>query len=239
VAGPQGLDLTMDIGTFALNIGAALLMGTAIGLERQYHQHTAGLRTNALVCLGSALFVSLAPMIDHESSPSRIAAQVVSGIGFLCGGVILREGLNVRGMNTAATLWCSAAIGTLAGSGFLLQGAVGTAAILLVHLSLRPVVRKLEAFSKTAVEVETLYRMRVVCERHHEGVVRMIFMRHINSRPNMTVQGLSTEDTEHADKAAVVAEIFSSERDDKCMNDMVSRLSIEPGVSAVSWEKTR
>src|SRR5262245_50173167 len=98
-------------------------MGVAIGLERQFRQHTAGLRTNALVCVGAALFVSLSRFISPDTSPTRVAAQVVSGIGFLGGGVILREGFNVRGMNTAATLWCSAAVGTLAGAGLLIQGA--------------------------------------------------------------------------------------------------------------------
>src|SRR3974377_1721040 len=95
--------------SFVLGIGAALAMGLAIGVERQLGQHPAGLRTNALVCVGAALFVSLSRLMDHEASPTRIAAQVVSGIGFLGGGVILREGLNVKGMTTAATIWCSAA----------------------------------------------------------------------------------------------------------------------------------
>src|ERR1700722_15434038 len=98
----------MDSSTFALRIGFALLLGALIGLERQWRQHTAGLRTNTLVCLGAALFVSLAPLIGQPSESTRDAAQVVSGIGFLGGGVILREGFTVRGMNTAATLWCSA-----------------------------------------------------------------------------------------------------------------------------------
>ena len=97
----------MEFVTFALNTGTALLLGMAIGLERQYRQHTAGLRTNTLVCLGAALFVSLPTFLPGESSPTRIAAQVVSGIGFLGGGVILREGLNVRGLATAATMWAT------------------------------------------------------------------------------------------------------------------------------------
>jgi putative Mg2+ transporter-C (MgtC) family protein len=88
----------MPLLSFTLNIGAALLMGMVIGLERQFRQHPAGLRTNTLVCVGAALFVSVGLLIDHESSPTRVAAQVVSGIGFLGGGVILREGFNVRGM---------------------------------------------------------------------------------------------------------------------------------------------
>src|SRR5690348_3454172 len=99
--------------SFVGNIAAALFMGMAIGLERQYRQHNAGLRTNTLVALGAALFVSLSILMDDTNSPTRIASYIVSGLGFLGGGVILRDGLNVKGLNTAASLWCSGAVGTL------------------------------------------------------------------------------------------------------------------------------
>ena len=223
--------------SFVWHIVAALLMGGAIGLERQFRQHTAGLRTNALVCVGAALFVSLSRMIDHEGSPTRIAAQVVSGIGFLGGGVILREGFNVRGMNTAATLWCSGAVGTLAGSGFVPHAAIGTLAVLFVHLGLRPVVRIIDARSKTAQDVDTLYRVRVVCQEQNEGVIRLILLRHVNAGVSMSMQGISRHDTERSDQTAVVAEIYSTVRNDKYLNDLVSRISIEPSVSSVSWER--
>src|SRR6266403_2205956 len=108
----------MDPLLYAANIAVAFLLGLAIGLERELRHHEAGLRTNALVALGAALFVSLARLYDHEGSPTRVAGQVVSGIGFLAGGVIIRDGFSVKGLTTAATLWCTAAVGTLAGSGF-------------------------------------------------------------------------------------------------------------------------
>src|SRR5262245_28054278 len=101
---------------FLLHAGAAALMGTAIGLERQWGQHSAGLRTNALVAFGAALFVSLPGLLGGTPTASHLAGQVVTGVGFLGGGVILREGLTIRGLNTAATLWCSAAVGALAGA---------------------------------------------------------------------------------------------------------------------------
>jgi putative Mg2+ transporter-C (MgtC) family protein len=85
--------------------------------------------------------------------------------------------------------------------------------------------------------VETLYRVTVTCGEREEGVVRAVLMRHVNSQPGMTIQGLATQDAEQAGKAVVVAEVFSGERNDKYLNDLVSRLSIEPGVSAVRWER--
>ena len=98
-------------------IAMALGLGVIIGFERQWHRRPADLRTNALVAIGSASFVLISALMNEENSPTRIAAQVASGIGFLGAGVILREGLSVRGLNTAATLWCSAAVGSLAGLG--------------------------------------------------------------------------------------------------------------------------
>jgi putative Mg2+ transporter-C (MgtC) family protein len=227
----------MEIATFVMNIGAALAMGMAIGLEREFRQHAAGLRTNTLICLGAALFVSVSLAVERDSSPSRVAGQVVTGIGFLGAGVILREGLNIRGLATAATMWCSAAVGTVAGLGFLLEGAIGTVAVLLVNLTLRPLVRKIEAHTKGTGEVETVYRMRVICQRQDAALIRTIFLRHVNAQPGMTVQGISTEDTDQSDQAVVQVEIFSSERNDKYLNDLVSRISVEPCVSRVSWDK--
>jgi putative Mg2+ transporter-C (MgtC) family protein len=225
--------------TFALDIGAAALMGVAIGLERQFGQHPAGLRTNALVCLGAALFVSLARITEQGAAPTRVAAQVVSGIGFLGGGVILREGLTVRGMNTAATLWCSAAVGALAGAGLLLPALIGTAAVLTLHLALRPLAQRIDARMKQAVGVETAYRVKVVCGRRQEAVIRSIFMRHINAQPHMVLQGIATQDVGPADQAAVEADVYSSQRNDRYMEEVVARMSIEPTVTAVNWERVR
>ena len=121
---------------FAVNLAAAFALGALIGAERQRRQRMAGLRTNALVAIGAAMFVMLA-MPTWPAETMRVAAQVVSGIGFLGAGVIMREGLTVRGLNTAATLWCSAAVGTQSGSGQIRLAAVGTFAVLLANFGLR------------------------------------------------------------------------------------------------------
>ncbi|HLJ11058.1 MAG TPA: MgtC/SapB family protein [Planctomycetaceae bacterium] len=222
---------------FITHMATALALGTAIGLERQLRQHPAGLRTNALVSLGAALFVSLSQLIDQEGDRTRIAAQVVSGIGFLAGGVILREGFSVRGMNTAATMWCTAAIGSLAGGGFLLESTIGAGFVLLLHLTMRPIVNRIEEGRKSAGDVETHYRVQVVCPADQAAVVRTILMRHVNAQQHMTVQGLSTRDADQPGISCIAAEVFSTERNDRAMNDLVSRVGIEPNVTGISWEK--
>jgi putative Mg2+ transporter-C (MgtC) family protein len=150
--------LTLNIGYFAARAAVALVLGALVGLERQRRQRTAGLRTNALVALGAALFELFAVLLTGQAGvdPTRIAAYVVSGIGFLGAGVILRDGIHIRGINTAATIWCSAAVGVLAGAGYIPGAAIGTALILLAHLVLRPVAQRVDRLPASIdAEVET------------------------------------------------------------------------------------
>src|SRR5271157_1972252 len=125
-----------------LNLGSAVLLGGAIGLERQWRQRLAGLRTNALVALGAATFVIFESLFT-TGDPTRVAAQVVTGIGFLGAGIIFREGASIHGLNTAATLWCSAAIGVLCGAGAFKPALIATLFVVGVNLLLRTVVRKI------------------------------------------------------------------------------------------------
>ena len=115
-------------------------LGAAIGLEREYRRKAAGLRTNILIALGSALFTTLSIQIGREgSTPDRIAAQIVTGIGFLGAGAILRSGRNVHGMTTAATIWVNAAVGVACGAGQFAMASVATTITLAVLALLPPV----------------------------------------------------------------------------------------------------
>ena len=124
-----------------LRLFVAAALGAAIGFERELREREAGLRTHLLVCVGSALFTLVSAYgfsefigRDHTSfDPSRIAAQIVTGIGFLGAGAIIVRGISVRGLTTAATLWVVAAIGMAAGTGYY-PVAVGAAALVLVSL---------------------------------------------------------------------------------------------------------
>jgi putative Mg2+ transporter-C (MgtC) family protein len=160
----------MDVADFVFTIWAALLMGVAIGLERQARQNPAGLRTNALVCVGAALFVSLSVLMNDQDSPTRMVSYVVSGVGFLGGGISLRDGLNVKGIDTAATLWCSAAIGTLVGSGFVLHGLSATLTVLALNLVLRPLARRIDSFFRTATDI---METRCTCRSSTRGRERV------------------------------------------------------------------
>ena len=115
-------------------------LGAAIGLEREFRRKPAGLRTNILIALGSALFTILSISLGKETgTPDRVASQIVTGIGFLGGGAILRSRTSVHGMTTAATIWVNAAIGVAAGTGQFLLATVSTAVTLVVLAVLPPV----------------------------------------------------------------------------------------------------
>src|ERR1700692_3005937 len=118
----------------------AFVLGTLIGAERQYRQRSAGLRTNVLVAVGASAFVDLANRLTGADGSVRVIAYVVSGIGFLGAGVIMKDGMNVRGLNTAATLWASAAVGCCAGADLLAQAAALTVFVLAGNTLLRPLV---------------------------------------------------------------------------------------------------
>jgi len=224
----------MSIVEFALRLGVALALGAVVGLERQYRQRMAGLRTNVLVSVGAALFVMLSAL-SASGDPTRVAAQVVSGIGFLAGAVIFREGLSVRGLNTAATLWATAAVGTLAGFGALLQAAIGAIAILIANVALRPIVQRINRAPVDGTEVVTSYEVRAVCRQDVEDRVRQTMIGAVRSSA-LTLRAMYSEDIESTARVEVLADVAVTGRADVRLEKVVSRLGVESGVSAVSWK---
>jgi len=125
----------MDFQIFMMRVGAAFLAGFLIGLERELRHKKAGLRTNTLVAVGAAVYVliSLSLMNADFGATARIVGQVVTGIGFIGAGVIIHREADILGITTAATIWCSAAMGCLAATGMFKELAVCTAAVLFVN----------------------------------------------------------------------------------------------------------
>jgi putative Mg2+ transporter-C (MgtC) family protein len=147
-------------------LGAALVLSSLIGLERQLRQKSAGLRTHTLVGLGAALFMLISKygftdvLVSGQVvlDPSRVAAQIVSGIGFIGGGLIFVRRDIVRGLTTAAVVWVSAAVGAACGAGLPLLAAVVTAAHFLVLYGYPPLVRLVTGMSATSAVIRIRYR---------------------------------------------------------------------------------
>jgi putative Mg2+ transporter-C (MgtC) family protein len=221
---------------FAIRMSAALFLGAAIGLERQWRQRMTGLRTNGLVAVGAAMFIMMGGLISGDGSQGRVAAYVVSGIGFLGGGVILKDGFNIRGMNTAATLWCTAAVGTLAGLGHIGLAAMGTAGVLAANLILRPVAFLI---NRTPVEKkeehEILYRLRCTCRTADEANIRTMLIQNVGRSPLSLVAPHSLDD-ELLARVNVKAYLKAIGPKEEALEQIVTRLSLEAGVTAISWE---
>jgi putative Mg2+ transporter-C (MgtC) family protein len=224
---------TLSVADFALRLGAGVGCGALIGLERQWRARRAGLRTNALVAAGATLFVLYAAATP-DSSPTRVASYVVSGIGFLGAGVILREGVNVRGLNTAATLWCSAAIGVLAASGNLLFALIGTGTVIGLHVFGRPLGRLIDR-DNTDDEDESLqpYLVQVVCRPKEEKYARAQVIQYADSN-DLTLRGIHTG---HAgdDEITLTAHLLMNGDAPARLERLVAELSLQPGVRAVQW----
>ncbi|NGQ91908.1 MgtC/SapB family protein [Rhodobacter sp. HX-7-19] len=219
----------------AVNLGVAMTCGAVIGSERQVRQRMAGLRTNALVALGAAAFVVFSGLFPDEVSPTRVAAQIVSGIGFLGAGIIFRDGFNVHGLNTAATLWCSAAVGMMAGAGAWPYALLLTGMVVFVNLGLRPLVKWLKRKTKAGVPISRSFRVQVTCRPDQEADLRAMILRTltIGGLHLSEVAGRVAEGGEGVDLSATVS---GEGVTDEMLELAVQRLAAEPGLMRVRWE---
>jgi putative Mg2+ transporter-C (MgtC) family protein len=232
--------MVFDLASFgesALRLTVALVLGSAIGFERQWHQKMAGLRTNALVALGACGFVVFSGLVG-QGDPTRVAAQVVSGIGFLGAGIILRDGINVHGLNTAATLWCSAMVGTISGAGYVAQGLLAAGFVIGTNLLLRPLVRRVNRLSREAPDAETHYTVEIVTRAAEEAHVRSLLLREL-SNAGLGLRRLDSEDIEDSARVRVTAQAMVPKRNDAALEQIVGRLSLEPQVSGATWQVDR
>lgn len=208
----------------------AMVLGASVGAERQWRQRAAGLRTNTLVCLGAAAFVDLGTIVA-PAGPVSIIAYVVSGVGFLGAGAIIKDRGNITGLNTAATLWCSAAVGACAGAGETLSAAFVAALLISVNLALRPVSRFIDRRRAHRVE-NVIYRIKAVCERAHQLEIRALLLRAIAER-RLLLRNLRTEDLDDEDEVQISAEVEAELRDDAMIDAIADSLRANPAVTAV------
>lgn len=224
---------TLSLADFALRLAVGLGCGALIGLERQWRARMAGLRTNALVATGATLFV-LYSVATSDTSPTRVASYVVSGVGFLGGGVILREGFNVRGLNTAATLWCSAAVGVLAAAGHLLFALIATGTIVGTHLLGRPLGRLIDHDQHVEEdEGQQPYQLQLVCRPKSEKYARAQIVQRTSSN-DLTLRGIHTGRAAD-DNTTLTAYLLADGHAPARLEQLVAELSLQPGVYAVHW----
>lgn len=228
---------------FAIHLAVAAVLGAIIGLERQYTRHPAGILTNLIVCLSAYSFTAFSFLVNvHEIKDiTRVAAQVVTGIGFLGAGVILREGGNIRGLNTAATVWASGAVGILCCLDNMLYAVMVAAAIVLLHLVLHPLSHKLDKFRKydknDKNNEEALYRISVVCPEEQELEVRKEIMRIIKNEPDALLHTLETvNSSSDENNKKIRAYITTKTNDDSLIENLITKVGKNEGVISAGWK---
>lgn len=222
---------------FVGKIAWAFFLGTIIGIERQWRKCAAGLRTNVLVAIGAAIFMSMAEKIG-DTAPERIASYIVSGMSFLGAGVILKDGASIRGLNTAATLWGTAAIGAFCGLGFIIYPLFACAFIIGTHVLLRPVSEKIRLMSPVNLteHEEYRYKFTVLCDKDTESHIRTTFVQFIGSSNSLMLRSISNRNTSIPHKTMVNIEIISGKRQDRSMDKIASFLTLEKTIVSVKWE---
>lgn len=218
---------------FVIRIILALVLGSVIGLERQLTGHRAGIRINVLICMGTCLFL-LFPMMYQTEEVYRIASYIVSGVGFLCSGVIFKEQGQVSGINTAATLWCTAAIGILASTGKFVFAITATAILVISNLVLRPIAIKIPPIVESD-EQEKRYRISVVCSENAEIEVRSMLLNSNNCK-TLFLSNLESSDV-IGEKVEIYADFCSF---GKCKNtvmeQIVRKMLTHNAVTGAGWE---
>ena len=216
-----------------LSLGTAFVLGSLIGVERQLRQRNAGLRTLTLVAVGAAAFVNLGGRLLDAEGETRIISYVVSGIGFLGAGVIMKEGAQIRGLNTAATLWGSAAVGAFAGAGLLIEAAIVAAFVLGGNTLLRPVVNAINRRPISAEETEALYQVHVLCAPEFVSMARDLLYEELERShyPVREIEILS-EGEEVVELAAALVPTTARAED---LDAIVGHLDRHENIDSATW----
>jgi putative Mg2+ transporter-C (MgtC) family protein len=217
----------------AVCLVAAFAFGTLIGAERQYRQRSAGLRTNVLVALGAAAFVDFGMRVGGAAS-TQVMAYVVSGIGFLGAGAIMKEGVNVRGLNTAATLWCSAAVGAAAGAGLVVESALLTAFVIAGNTLLRPLVNRINRIPLDEEAGEATYEVRLSVSPQQADEAREALIEALE-KAQYPVADVETEERSD-DTVEIVATLVPTAVVPEELDGVIAALEKLPGVDHATWE---
>jgi putative Mg2+ transporter-C (MgtC) family protein len=216
-----------------VSLCAAFILGGLIGLERQYRQRTAGLRTNILVAIGAAIFVDAGNRLTGHDGAVHIMAYVVSGIGFLGAGVIMREEGNVRGINTAATLWASGAVGACAGADLILEACLATVFVLAANTLLRPVVSLINRQPLDTNAVEVTNSVYIITPKHAQKHALKQFIKTLEDAGYQTqdieVHQFGSEDVE------IQAVLTASAVDGHEMDKLIEKIAAQEFVNQAFW----
>ena len=219
----------MSLEQFIVYLLICFFLSFFIGIERQYRHRSVGLRTTILVAMGSYLFVSFSVLLNgYNIDVTRIAAQIVTGIGFLGAGVILKDGVKIRGLTTAATLWCTAAIGVLCASGFILEAISGTVIILFSNVFLRYVNKIVNQKSKYE---QTKEEFKVTITFSKDRIKELI--KDITSNTKFNINKLDVK------KNTIILNITFFKSEEKQITEFIDIINKKYEIEEYSYEKLK
>ena len=219
----------MSLEKFIVYLLICFFLSFFIGIERQYRHRSVGLRTTILVAIGSYLFVSFSVLLNgYNIDVTRIAAQIVTGIGFLGAGVILKDGVKIRGLTTAATLWCTASIGVLCASGFILEAISGTVIILFSNVFLRYVNKIVNQKSKYE---QTKEEFKVTITFSKDRIKELI--KDITSNTKFNINKLDVK------KNTIILNITFFKSEEKQITEFIDIINKKYEIEEYSYEKLK
>ncbi len=235
----QILEIT-TISGFSLRLVIAIILGFIVGLERQWTKHQAGILTNVIVCVGAYSYSAFSYIANQENiDVTRIAAQVVCGIGFLGAGLILRDGTNVKGLSTAATIWTTAAIGVLCTLPNIIFSIIVAVAIVILHLVLHPlssfINRKRQYDKDKERKVECLYKISIKCTEESESDVRSSLVKTIRNKNGVLLHNLESNDSDDGN-VKIRAYITTVKKNDDIVESILAHIGKEEGIISAGWK---
>lgn len=234
------LDIT-TISGFAIRLILAIILGLIIGFERQWTRHQAGILTNIIVCVGAYAYTSVSYItVPDNVDTTRIASQVVCGIGFLGAGLIIRDGANIRGLSTAATIWTTAAVGILCTVNNILYSVIVALAIVIMNIFLHPLsnhIDKVRHYNEGKIKrnAECIYKISIKCFDEHEIEIRSNLIKIIREKDGVLLHNLeSNEDDEGNVK--IRAYISTVKQNNDLVESILANIGKEEGIISAGWK---
>ena len=221
----------MSIQEFVIRIFIVIVIGILIGVERQLTGHHASIKTTVLIAIGTFAFVSVE--VSFGSNDLRMAANIITGIGFLCSGVIFKNGLTVNGLNTSATLWGTSAISVLISYGFIWQGLITTVLLIAFNLILVFVADRIKPIAQMADIDDHTYYIETVCLKNNISTVKQIIKNNMSDHiflVEMQVNSITS------DKYRIKAKVNSAKKYIGEIDEITDKILAEEVFSA-KWEK--
>ncbi|MDD2893553.1 MAG: MgtC/SapB family protein [Halothiobacillaceae bacterium] len=220
-----------------ISLTVAFALGGLIGYERHLNRSSAGLRTNVLVAVGAAIFVDIANryhgLHGGNYGTVHVIAYVVSGVGFLGAGVIMREGGNVRGLNTAATLWSSAAVGAAAGADLVFEAMMGTVFILLANTLLRYQAKSIQLRLEETQHAESVYIEITTSAKQYNKVLK--FLQSALNGYECTPKKLEVNPIDDGN-VRLIAQFSSRPADEDALDKIVELMNTHEWVVEARWQ---